>query len=98
VATGTLLLISGFLSFNGASLGHITKPGDGVIVANSVANTIFGGSGAAVVILIMAKAGLVGESRWPFAMTINAVLNGMVSIILIMILNIFTFFTYKCII
>ncbi|CAI6347876.1 unnamed protein product [Macrosiphum euphorbiae] len=80
VATGTLLLISGFLSFNGASLGHITKPGDGVIVANSVANTIFGGSGAAVVILIMAKAGLVGESRWPFAMTINAVLNGMVSV------------------
>lgn len=92
MATGTLLLISGFLSFNGASLGHITKPGDGIIVANSVVNTIFGGSGAAVVILIMAKAGLVGESRWPFAMTINAVLNGMVSIILIM-LNIFTYFT-----
>jgi len=75
-----LLLISGFLSFNGASLGHITKPGDGIIVANSVTNTIFGGSGAAVVMLIMAKAGLVGESRWPFAMTINAVLNGMASI------------------
>jgi len=93
VATGTLLLISGFLSFNGASLGHITKPGDGVILANSVANTIFGGSGAAVVILIMAKAGLIGESRWPFAMTINAVLNGMASIILIILNNIPTYFT-----
>lgn len=74
------MLISGFLSFNGASLGHITKPGDGFIVAKSVSNTIFGGSGAAVVILIMAKAGLVGESRWPFAMTINSVLSGMASI------------------
>ncbi|XP_015364082.1 PREDICTED: putative ammonium transporter 1 [Diuraphis noxia] len=80
VATGTLLLISGFLSFNGASLGHITKPGDGEIVAISVANTIFSGSGAAVVILIIGKVGLIGESRWPFAMTINAVLNGMVSV------------------
>jgi len=55
-------------------------------VANSVANTIFGGSGAAIVILILAKAGLVGESRWPFAMTINAVLNGMVHIIYLLTL------------
>lgn len=80
VATGTLLLISGFLSFNGASLGHISHPGDGVVVANSVVNTVMGGSGATVVILAVAKAGLIGTSRWPFAMTINAVLIGMVSV------------------
>lgn len=79
MATGTLLLISGFLSFNGGSLGHITKPGDGVIVSKSVANTILGGSGAAVLILTLSNFGLIGKSRWPFAMTINAVLIGMVS-------------------
>lgn len=73
------MLISGFLSFNGGSLGHITKPGDGATVAKSVINTILGGSGSAVVILTLGKAGLVGDSRWPFAMTINAVLIGMVS-------------------
>lgn len=85
VATGTLLLISGFLSFNGGSLGHITKPGDGIIVARSVTNTILGGSGAAVVIMSLAKVGLVsGKSRWPFAMTINALLIGMVRIHIMM--------------
>lgn len=79
VATGTLLLVSGFLSFNGGSLGHITRPGDGIVVAKSVINTIMGGSGAAVVIMSMTKAGLTaGKSRWPFAMAINAVLIGMV--------------------
>jgi len=80
VTIGTLLLITGFLSFNGGSLGHITQPGDGVIVARCTINTILGGSGAAVVILALTKAGLVGESRWPFAMTINAILIGMVSV------------------
>lgn len=78
MATGALLIISGFLSFNGASLGHISLLGDGMIVANSVINTIVGGSGAAVVILTLAKAGIIGESRWPFVMTINALLTGMV--------------------
>lgn len=75
---GTLLLISGFLSFNGASLGHITHPGDAAIVANSVTNTILGGSGAAVIILTLTKTGIIGKSRWPYAMTINAVLMGIV--------------------
>lgn len=78
VATGTLLLISGFLSFNGGSLGHITHPGDGVIVARAVVNTIFGGSGAAAMILTLTKAGLLGDSRWPFITTINATLIGAV--------------------
>jgi len=72
------LLISGFLSFNGASLGHISRPGDGAVVATSAINTIMGGSGGAVVVLTLAKAGLIGTSRWPFAVTINAVLIGMV--------------------
>ncbi|VVC43294.1 Ammonium transporter,Ammonium transporter AmtB-like domain [Cinara cedri] len=80
VATGTMLLISGFLSFNGGSLGHITEPGDGVIVANSVSNTILGGSGAAVLMLILSNFGLAGKSKWPFAMTVNAILIGMVSV------------------
>jgi Amt family ammonium transporter len=84
VATGALLLLSGFLSFNGGSQGHITEPGDGATVARSVINTILGGSGSALVILTLGKSGLIGDPRWPFATTINAVLIGMVSITLLL--------------
>ncbi|XP_050437021.1 putative ammonium transporter 1 [Adelges cooleyi] len=80
VAIGTLLIITGFLSFNGGSQGHITQPGDGIKVAKSIRNTIVGGSGGAVCIIIFAKAGLLGKSRWPFLMSINAILIGMVSV------------------
>ncbi|XP_050521489.1 putative ammonium transporter 1 isoform X2 [Daktulosphaira vitifoliae] len=80
VATGTLLIITGFLAFNGGSLGHITSPGDGAIVAKSISNTITGGSGAAVCILMLSKAGFLGKSRWPFLISINGILIGMVSV------------------
>lgn len=74
-----MLLISGFLGFNGGSLGHISQPGDGAIVARSVTNTIMGGSGAAVIALILCKCGVVGAPTWAFGLTLNATLAGMVS-------------------
>ncbi|KAG8309933.1 ammonium transmembrane transporter activity protein [Homalodisca vitripennis] len=77
---GGLLLISGFLAFNGGSLGHITEPGDGEIVARSIMNSIMAGSGAAVVILALCKLGLVGPSTWAFSTTLNATLAGIVSV------------------
>ncbi|KAK9496981.1 hypothetical protein O3M35_012781 [Rhynocoris fuscipes] len=80
VGIGALLLISGFLAFNGGSLGHISQPGDSEIVARSMLSTIVGGSGGAVVSLILGRLGLYGPSPWPFSMTLNATLAGMVSI------------------
>lgn len=78
---GGLLLVTGFLGFNGGSLGHISQPGDGAIVARSITNTIMGGSGAAVVVLVLSKCGMVGgPPTWAFGLTLNATLAGMVSI------------------
>ncbi|XP_054285199.1 putative ammonium transporter 1 [Macrosteles quadrilineatus] len=80
VGIGGLLLVSGFLAFNGGSLGHISQPGDSEIVARSITSTIMGGSGAAVVVLVLSKVGLLGPPTWAFSTTLNAVLAGMVSI------------------
>lgn len=69
------------MAFNGGSLGHISYPGDGVIVARSVTNTIMGGTGAAVIVLILCKTGLVGTPTWAFSVTLNATLAGMVILV-----------------
>ncbi|XP_024080506.1 putative ammonium transporter 1 isoform X2 [Cimex lectularius] len=80
VGTGALLLISGFLAFNGGSLGHVTQPGDSMIIARSMLSTIIGGSGAATVALIFGRCHLINESDWPFSFVLNATLAGMVSV------------------
>uniref|UniRef100_A0A1B6DZN8 Ammonium transporter n=1 Tax=Clastoptera arizonana TaxID=38151 RepID=A0A1B6DZN8_9HEMI len=80
VGIGGLLLISGFLAFNGGSIGHISIPGDGDIVARCVTNTIIAGSGAAIVILFLCKSGIVGAPSWAFTITLNATLAGIVSV------------------
>ncbi|KAL1140455.1 hypothetical protein AAG570_000387 [Ranatra chinensis] len=80
VGVGGLLLISGFLAFNGGSLGHATHPGDGEIIARTIVNTIMGGSGAGLILLGISITGLIGEYHWPFALTLNSILTGMVSI------------------
>ncbi|XP_023345641.1 putative ammonium transporter 1 [Eurytemora carolleeae] len=40
VALGALILIFGFMAFNGGSKGSITNPGDGVVVARAVLTTL----------------------------------------------------------
>lgn len=75
---GTLLLISGFLAFNGGSLGHMSNAGDGEIISRSMVSTIMGGCGAAVVSLIVGK--YLGDGPWPFTWSVNGILSGMVSI------------------
>lgn len=77
VGLGGLILISGFLGFNAGSLDHIS--GQGPDLGRVVENTVLGGSGAAVVVLLLCRAGVVGEPKWAFAITLNAVIAGMVS-------------------
>ena len=77
---GGMILIAGFLAFNGGSAGSMSKPGDRFIIARAVINTVLGGSGASIVMLGICKLGLCGKSAWSFSLTLNAALAGMVSI------------------
>ncbi|XP_021933574.1 putative ammonium transporter 1 isoform X1 [Zootermopsis nevadensis] len=80
VGLGTMILITGFLSFNGGSLGSMTNPGDGDIIARVITNTVLGGTGGAITILIASKMGFCGPPVWNFSLTVNAALIGMVSV------------------
>jgi ammonia channel protein AmtB len=75
---GVILLIVGFLSFNGGSLGTITNPDDGTTVARVMINTLLGASGGSVVILALTKLGFFGPPAWNFSLTVNASIAGMV--------------------
>ena len=77
---GGMILIAGFLAFNGGSAGSMSKPGDRFIIARAVINTVLGGTGGSIVMLGMCKLGLCGKSAWSFTHTLNASLAGMVSI------------------
>jgi hypothetical protein len=74
-----MLLIVGFLSFNGGSLGTITNAGDGATVARVMINTLLAASGGSVTILALTKLGFFGPSTWNFSLTLNAAITGMVS-------------------
>lgn len=77
---GGMILIAGFLAFNGGSIGSMSKPGDQFVIARVIINTILGGSGGSIVMLGMCKLGLGGKSAWSFSLTLNAALAGMVSV------------------
>jgi Amt family ammonium transporter len=76
-----MILIAGFLAFNGGSVGSMSKPEDRFAIARAIINTILGGSGGSIVMLGMCKLGLCGKSAWSFSLTLNAALAGMVSIV-----------------
>jgi Amt family ammonium transporter len=76
---GGMILIAGFLAFNGGSIGSMSKPGDRFTIARVIINTILGGSGGSIVMLGMCKLGLCGKAAWSFSLTLNAALAGMVS-------------------
>jgi hypothetical protein len=73
-----MILIAGFLAFNGGSIGSMSKPGDQFVIARVIINTVLGGSGGSIVMLGMCKLGLGGKSAWSFSLTLNAALAGMV--------------------
>jgi ammonia channel protein AmtB len=77
-----MILFTGFLAFNGGSLGHISHHGDGEQVAKVLANTALGGAGGALVTMVLGRAGLNGgeSGRWSFLISLNGALTGMVEL------------------
>jgi len=73
-----MILIAGFLSFNGGALGSMTNPGDGEIISRVITNTVLGGTGGSLIILFTSKLGFFGPPVWNFTFTVNAALTGMV--------------------
>ncbi|KAJ9592291.1 hypothetical protein L9F63_001187, partial [Diploptera punctata] len=80
VGIGGLILIAGFLAFNAAALGQMTKADSEDTIAQVIINTILGGSGASISMLAISKLGLIGQPTWSFAHTLNSGLSGMVSV------------------
>lgn len=74
-----MILITGFIAFNGGSLGTMTTHGAGIDIANASANTIMAGAGGAFLGLTASKLGLVKPKIWNFCITLNATFAGMVS-------------------
>ncbi|XP_023348852.1 putative ammonium transporter 1 [Eurytemora carolleeae] len=78
VALGALILIFGFMAFNGGSKGSITNPGDGVVVARAVLTTLIACCIGGGVVLFIYK--LHPDGVWSLSKMINGSLVGMVSI------------------
>ncbi|KAJ8881153.1 hypothetical protein PR048_017626 [Dryococelus australis] len=81
VGTGGLLLFSGFLAFNGASLGTMLNHGDGAVISTVIANTVMAASGAGLFTLAVCRLGLFSSPAWSFTLTLNAALTGMANLI-----------------
>ena len=77
---GGLILIAGFLAFNGAALGKMSDVDNEDTIARVIINTILGGSGGSIAMLVISKLGLIGQPTWSFTHTLNSGLAGMVRI------------------
>lgn len=79
--TGGMILLVGFLAFNGGSLGHITHPGDGHTIAQVIANTTISGCFGGLTALLLVRIGVLGEPKViSMVHSMNGALAGMVSI------------------
>jgi Amt family ammonium transporter len=73
-----MILIVGFLAFNGGTLGSMTRPGDSELIARVISNTVMGGSGGSIMVMAVSKLGLNGVPSWSFMCTLNGAFIGMV--------------------
>ncbi|XP_069694862.1 putative ammonium transporter 1 [Periplaneta americana] len=74
---GGMILVAGFLAFNGAALGSMANPDDEDTISRVIINTVLGGSGGSIVMLAVCKLGLFGPPAWSFSLTLNAAFIGM---------------------
>ncbi|PNF26224.1 hypothetical protein B7P43_G03715, partial [Cryptotermes secundus] len=77
---GGMILIAGFLAFNGGTLGTMTNPRDSELIARVISNTVMGGSGGSITVMLVGRLGLGGTPSWSFMCTLNGAFIGMVSV------------------
>ncbi|KAJ9592286.1 hypothetical protein L9F63_001182, partial [Diploptera punctata] len=77
---GGMILVTGFLAFNGGTQATMTNPGDGATVARILINTVLGGSGGSISVMFASKMGLCGKPCWSFIYTLNGAFIGMISV------------------
>jgi Amt family ammonium transporter len=73
-----MILITGFLAFNGGTLGTMTNPRDSELIARVISNTVMGGSGGSITVMLVGRLGLGGAPSWSFMCTLNGAFIGMV--------------------
>ncbi|KDR12048.1 Putative ammonium transporter 1 [Zootermopsis nevadensis] len=76
---GGMILVAGFLAFNGGTLGSMTRPGESELIARVIINTVMGGTGGSITVMLASKLGLNGVPSWSFLSTLNGAFIGMVS-------------------
>ncbi|KAF4518295.1 hypothetical protein B566_EDAN005864 [Ephemera danica] len=78
---GGMIIYTGFFAFNGGSVVHISKLGDGEMVGKIMIITWLASSGGAFGTLLWFRLGLVdGNPRWSLLNALNAGLSGMASV------------------
>ena len=97
-ALGAFILLFGFFAFNGGSQKTVSKPGDSVIIATAIFNTVIAGTGGAISNLVLIKCyGVIHERRvgYKYTLDYNAILY--VYIFYIFLFYTFIVFYYLCI-
>ena len=74
-ALGGFILLFGFLAFNGGSQLAISNEGDAEAVGLAIVNTIIGGCGGGITVLILWHYNVVPHV-WSYLMTLNGALTG----------------------
>ena len=71
-ALGAFILLFGFFAFNGGSQKTVSKPGDSVIIATAIFNTVIAGTGGAISNLVLIKCyGVIHERRVGYKYTLD---------------------------
>ena len=79
IGIGGIILLVGFCGFNAGTLNHYSWPNDGLKVARIVRNTIMCGAVSTLTVLFAGKLGAFGDAFWPFSLSVNGGLAGLVS-------------------
>ena len=66
----------GFLAFNGGSQTHVSKVGDGAVIARAMINTMVAGGSSAITVLLLMKLNA-RHQKWSLLLSINAALTGL---------------------
>ncbi|XP_065209842.1 ammonium transporter 2-like isoform X2 [Planococcus citri] len=79
IGIGGIIILVGFCGFNAGTLNHYSLPDDGEKIARIVRNTLMCGAVSALTVLFAGKLGVFGDRFWPFSLTVNGGIAGLVA-------------------